>query len=99
MSGEQMREILTDMIAAWRAGDTAAIEALIAEQWLDDPRLVGFHEAILGERNRRMAQTIERRAGAGDATWFVVVGAAHLVGDDGVPALLAAAGWQVTQAR
>lgn len=98
-SGEEMRRILTEMVVAWRAGDTAALEALISEQWLDDPRLVGFHEAILGTRNRQMAQTIDRRAGAGAATWFVVVGAAHLVGDDGVPALLAAQGWQVAQTR
>ncbi len=98
-SGDEMRRILSEMVAAWRAGDTAAIEALISEQWLDDPRLVGFHEAILGTRNRQMAQTIDRRAGAGAATWFVVVGAAHLVGDDGVPALLAAQGWQVAQTR
>lgn len=98
-SGEEMRQILADMVAAWRAGDTAAIEALITEQWLDDPRLVDFHEAILGQRNRNLAATIDRRAGAAAARWFVVVGAAHLVGDDGVPALLAAQGWQVSQAQ
>jgi len=98
-SGEEMRRILADMVAAWRAGDTEAIRALIAEQWLDDPRLVGFHEAILGTRNRQMAAAIDLRAGAGAAAWFVVVGAAHLVGDDGVPARLAAQGWQVEQAR
>lgn len=98
-SGEEMRKILDEMVAAWRAGDTAAISALIAEQWLDDPRLVDFHEAILGRRNRQMAATIDGRAGARGTTWFVVVGAAHLVGEDGVPALLAALGWQVEQAR
>jgi uncharacterized protein YbaP (TraB family) len=98
-SGEEMRKVLADMVAAWRAGDTEAISKLITEQWLDDPRLVDFHEAILGRRNRLMAQTIERRAGVGQATWFVVVGAAHLVGEDGVPALLAAAGWNVAQVR
>lgn len=98
-NGDEMRRTLADMLGAWRSGDAEAIERLIAEQWLDDPRLVGFHEAILGQRNRTMAETIDQRAGAADATWFVVVGAAHLVGDDGVPALLAARGWRVDQVR
>jgi uncharacterized protein len=98
-SGEEMARTLADMLAAWRAGDTEAISTLIAEQWLDDPRLLDFHEAILERRNRLMAQTIDGRAGRGRATWFVVVGAAHLVGEEGVPALLAKAGWTVAQAR
>jgi uncharacterized protein len=98
-NGEEMRRTLADMLAAWRTGDAEAIERLIEQEWLDDPRLVGFHEAILGQRNHTMAETIDQRAGAGDATWFVVVGAAHLVGDDGVPALLAARGWRVDQVR
>lgn len=96
MTGDELRRIFDDMVAAWRGGDVDAMAELIAEQWLDDPRLTTFHEAILGERNRQMARTIDRRAGG---TWFVVVGAAHLVGDDGVPALLAASGWQVAQVR
>lgn len=99
LTGEELQGIFAEMVAAWRGGDVEAMSKLIAEQWLDDPRLTAFHEAILGTRNRQMAQTIDHRAGAGETTWFVVVGAAHLVGEDGLPALLAAAGWQVAQVR
>jgi uncharacterized protein YbaP (TraB family) len=50
------------------------------------------------DRNRRWAETI-----AGwlddDRDYLVVVGALHLVGDEGVPALLEAAGFGIQQLR
>jgi uncharacterized protein YbaP (TraB family) len=88
--------MLEGMVAAWQRGDVAAIEELIAEQMLDDPRLLAFHDAVLLQRNHRMAERIAARQRAGE-TWFVVVGAAHLVGEEGVPQLLRKQGFVVDQ--
>jgi hypothetical protein len=48
-------------------------------------------EALLGERNRRWLPQIERYL-AGDGA-FIAVGLGHLLGDDGLPAMLARAGY------
>jgi uncharacterized protein YbaP (TraB family) len=90
---ESMIAILDELVAAWQAGDPAAMEAAYRAQWKDDPRMVRFHEELLVARNERMAEELDRRRGR----WFVVVGALHLCGDEGIPALLREAGWSVAQ--
>ena len=92
-SPEAMLEIMDDLVAAWRAGDPAAMDTAYREQWSDDASMQQFHQEMLVSRNRGMAEGLAHRRGR----WFVVVGALHLCGDDGVPALLAEAGWTVTQ--
>ena len=90
---ETMIAMLDELVAAWRAGDPATMEAVYRSEWSDDERMMRFHEKLLTERNQGMADGLQDRRGH----WFVVVGALHLCGEDGVPALLSAAGWTVTQ--
>ena len=90
---ETMIALLEELVAAWQAGDPATMEAVYRQDWIDDARMVRFHEKLLTERNLGMADGLKDRRGH----WFVVVGALHLCGEDGVPALLSAAGWTVTQ--
>ena len=90
---ETMIALLDDLVAAWQAGDPATMEAVYRSDWTDDERMIRFHEKLLVERNQGMADGLQDRRGH----WFVVVGALHLCGEEGVPALLSAAGWTVTQ--
>lgn len=89
--GEQGMPLLLD---AWRKGDSARIEAEVFAGLGEDPALVPFFEAIYFERNRRMASGIARIVDGGGLC-FVAVGAAHVVGERGVPALLAERGYAV----
>lgn len=82
------------LLDAWRKGDTARIEAEVFAGIDEFPELAPFFEAIYFERNREMASGIARIVDAGGRS-FVAVGAAHVVGDRGVPSLLAARGYLV----
>ncbi len=88
-----------DAIAdAWRCGDAAGVEAAIQTEMHDNPRLAAFYDATIFGRNVGMAEGIvdilQQEGGA-----FVVVGAAHLVGTRGIPALLEHAGYRVEPMR
>src|SRR6478736_5001910 len=82
-----------DMAQAWGFGDTAAIEKLTLKGLQESPEL---YQRLLVERNHNWIPRIERCLQEKSAC-FVVVGAAHLVGPDGLPTLLAKQGYKVTQ--
>jgi len=72
--------------AAYAAGDTAAVERIFGH----DP---SGH--LLRPRNQRWLIHLERYLA--DSGAFVAVGVGHLVGDDGLPAMLARAGYTVAR--
>lgn len=88
-----MMAMFDSLVVAWKAGDAERMEQIYREDWLDDADMQAFHEELLVKRNHGMADKLEHRQG----NWFVVVGALHLCGEVGVPALLEEAGWLVRQ--
>jgi uncharacterized protein len=78
---------------AWKTGDLPTLERLVLQDVKDDPFM---YQRLLVERNRNWLPKIEalfaRRGRA-----FIVVGAAHLVGPDGLIAMLKAKGARVDQ--
>jgi uncharacterized protein YbaP (TraB family) len=78
---------------AWQAGDSPAVERIVLQDLKQDPQM---YQRLLVERNRNWLPKLEALfARRGHA--FVVVGAAHLVGPDGLLAMLRAKGYSVEQ--
>lgn len=82
-----------EMVQAWAKGDLATMERLTLTAFLESPEL---YQRLLSERNQNWMPQVERCL-TENAGCFVVVGAAHLVGKDGLPVLLAKKGYRVTQ--
>lgn len=89
---------LEALFAAWRCGDAAGLEGVLGGMIGGDPVLADFYEATIFERNVSMADGVDELMGEVDRA-FIVVGALHLVGARGVPALLEQAGYRIEQLR
>jgi uncharacterized protein YbaP (TraB family) len=89
------RHEATDLAKAWRSGDMAAIEAETERGMLADPQL---REALFTGRNRAWIARILATIRSGGVP-FVAVGAAHMAGPDGLPAMLEAAGCKVERVQ
>ena len=80
---------------AWAQGDLALIDTATNADFLHNPKL---RDALLVDRNRAWLSKLTGLL-TGGAHPFVAVGLAHLVGKDGLPALLAAQGYKVTRVQ
>ena len=85
---ETVAESLEKLLAAWTAGDDKALAAFLEESLQDTPAFGPVYRKLLDDRNQRMAAKIAEYL-ATDQTYFVVVGAGHLVGEHGLLRLLA----------
>jgi uncharacterized protein YbaP (TraB family) len=82
-----------ELAQAWSFGNVAAIEKLALGELKSAPEL---YQKLLVDRNNNWIPHIETCIKQ-NAGCFVVVGAAHLVGPDGLPTLLTKKGYKVTQ--
>lgn len=90
---DDAEEDLDDLVEAWRRGDIETLEALLSEGFDEMPEL---YAPLVEIRNTRwMAQLEPLLAGQRDV--LVVVGALHLVGEDGLVERFDALGYEVEQ--
>lgn len=79
------------LIKAWAEGDTRGLQQLIDEGMAEVPQL---KMQLLTVRNRKWLPQVEKMVKSGKVH-FVTVGAAHLVGRDGVVEMLRAKGYKI----
>ena len=90
---DQIETLIEPMLDAWRRGDEAGLEQSLEDDFEGYPELA---DALIYDRNERWAGQVSRML-EDDEDVLVVVGAMHLVGDRGLPALLAARGYRVAR--
>jgi uncharacterized protein YbaP (TraB family) len=84
---ETMRCDLATLRSSYEAGDTATMQALLVV-----PRTA---DKMLTSRNKKWLPHIEKLFDSGGG--FVAVGLGHLLGNDGLPAMLERAGYKVAR--
>lgn len=84
------------MFDAWKRGDAAAIQGVIDESTLKSANAARLNTLMITDRNHSMTTALEKLANQG-GHYFVVVGAGHLTGNEGIINLLKKRGYQVTQ--
>jgi uncharacterized protein len=90
---ENIKKDLGDLIAAWKTGDSAGLDKMLNDMKQDAPAV---YKRLVTDRSRNWLPKIEEMT-KGDKTAIVIVGAAHLVGKEGVVQLLQDKGYKVTQ--
>jgi len=91
--GATLSEEIGELIAAWRHGDTAALNESLVSSFADHKEL---SDTLITNRNRRWVEAINGWLDD-EQDYLVVVGALHLVGEVGVPALLEQQGLGIHQ--
>jgi uncharacterized protein YbaP (TraB family) len=84
---------MSRLIDAWRAGDAPAVERIVLKDLQQEPQL---YQRLLVERNKNWLPKLDALF-ARQGRAMVVVGAAHLVGPDGLLATFKAKGYRVEQ--
>ena len=81
------------MLDAWHTGDAAALEKMLKQDFADYPEI---YQPVMVQRNRAWYPKLTQLLKSGKQ-YFVVVGALHLVGPDGLLAQFRKAGYKIEQ--
>ena len=87
------RSALNLIVAAWKRGDVGSMERMLLSEFAGFP---AAYQSLVVERNRNWMPQLDACL-ARRSPCLVVVGAAHLVGPDGLLALLQRKGYRIEQ--
>lgn len=93
---DAVQPYFTALADAWTRGDAEALRLLTLEQMAREPGGKALQERLFTERNAAMAGRVTELLRQG-GSYFVVVGAGHLVGSNGIVARLQRQGYRVRQ--
>lgn len=92
-----MKEVSAGMVKSWETGDARGLNKLVIEDPLaENPEFQPLMKKLIFDRNVAMAGKIQGYLSSGK-TYFVIVGAGHLVGDKGIISLLRDKGFRIEQ--
>jgi len=87
---------IDNILSRWSAGDVRGMETVVYRSRDEYPKLLPVYDILVTRRNTTMTEAIEGILQSGD-TGFIVVGAGHLVGKDGILERLREKGYEVEQ--
>lgn len=96
---EEMQQgslLLDKLVTAWIKGDYQTIEKVSRESMGIDSKNSRLYKALIVNRNHSMANKIIQAA-QDHRKYYVVVGAAHLVGEQGIPEILSSRGFSIEE--
>ena len=102
MLEESLRELdegkafFDKMLRFWSAGNAAGVQSLFDEGMMAEKGGERLNQLIMLDRNKSMSEKLHALAEKG-GRYFVVVGAGHLSGAEGIVALLKQRGYQISQ--
>ena len=85
-------EQFPDIVKAWSDGDQERLAKLTTQSMASDP---ATKKSLVDDRNMAWVAPITRMLDDEEGTFLVTVGALHMLGPTGVPALLRARGYKV----
>ncbi len=91
---EQLQTLFNDMVSSWRKGDNDQLQALFIDPMRD--KFEPIYQQLLVQRNHNWLPQIIDMLNS-PQTEMVLVGSAHLLGEDGLLQLLEQKGYQVVQ--
>lgn len=87
-------DVMEEMLGVWRSGDADGLSELFVEDMKDEAP--ALYDSLLLQRNLKWIPQIESMLQDTD-TEFVLVGAAHIVGENGLLDLLSQRGYEIEQ--
>ncbi len=94
---DDMEAIMQDLVSVWKRGDAPALQKLMRDDELaKNPEFRVIYERMFDQRNLAMSAQVEGFFSS-PGQYFVVVGAGHLVGDQGIVSLLKKRGYSPQQ--
>ena len=88
-------EMMVDIVRSWKGGDKILLEKILFEDTLSQyPSYEEIYDRLFYERNENMSERIKTFLES-KGTYFVVIGAGHLVGERGIPQLLTEVGYRI----
>jgi uncharacterized protein YbaP (TraB family) len=92
---DEAQSTMTDMVDFWKRGDEQGMRQLLFDDALNEyPEFTRIYDRLIYQRNEQMFEKTQQFL-SGKGSYFVVVGAAHLVGDKGIVNKLKQAGYDV----
>jgi len=88
---DDFKSYINSYLAAWASGNPDRMVKTMVDDMSENPAM---YQALLVSRNRNWLPAVERYLTVGKTT-FIVVGAAHLVGPDGIVRMLRDKGYKV----
>lgn len=89
-----METEIQSLIKAWEEGSIEELEETLLDEFADYP---GLYKRLVTDRNRSWTKDFTQMLNNSEDDHFVMVGALHLVGDQGVVNLLREKGFKITR--